>query len=223
MANKQALALRAKLLGARMREARRAKGLSLRQVAKAVGVSSSTLSSYELGSRAISLPDLELFAYHIRVPLQSMLGGVPTPSAKKTEFDQDMMRSLRNRVIGTSLRVQRKETGKTIRELARDVGLPPSRISAYERGERSIPIPELETIINALGGSIEDYVETEGPVGEWAASQRVFDLAHDMPPDLRQFLCQPESLPYLKLAKHLSQMPADQLRSVAEGLRDITP
>ncbi len=223
MAHKQSLALRAKLLGAKMREARKAQGLSLRQVAKAIGISSSTLSSYELGNRPISLPDLELFAYHIRVPLQALLSESPTPTGEKGDFDQEMIRSLRKRVIGTYLRVHRKEAGKTIRELANDVGLPPSRISAYERGERSIPIPELEAIAHALGRNIEEYVETEGPVGEWAACQRMFDLAHEMSPEMRQFLSQPANLPYLRLAKRLSELPLERLQSVADGLRNITP
>ena len=223
MAYKQSLALRAKLLGAKMREARKSQGLSLRKVAKAIGISSSTLSSYELGNRPISLPGLELFAYHIRVPLQILLGEKPATSGEKGDFDQAMMRSLRKRVIGASLRVHRKEAGKTIRELANDVGLPPSRISAYERGERTIPIPELEAIVNALERSIEDYFETEGPVGEWAACQRMFDLALEMTPEMRQFLTQPASLPYLKLAKRLSELPLERLQAVAEGLREITP
>jgi transcriptional regulator with XRE-family HTH domain len=223
MVDKQALALRAKLLGARMREARMANGKSLRQVAKAIGISSSTLSSCELGNRAISLPDLELFAFNLRVPLQALLAGKAAPSAANSEFDQDMMRSLRNRVIGTSLRVHRKNAGKTIRDLAKHVGLPPSRISAYERGERSIPIPELQVISEALERSVEDYIETEGPVGEWAACQRVYDLAYEMSPELRQFLSQPTNLQYLQLAKRLSELPVERLRSVAEGLQDITP
>ncbi len=223
MADKQSLALRAKLLGARMREARKAKGLSLRQVAKAIGISSSTLSSYELGSRPISLPDLELFAYQIEVPLQTLLSGKSTPSSAKMDFDQGMMRSLRKRMIGASLRSHRKQAGKAIRELASELGLPPSRISAYERGERTIPIPELETIIKALGCTIDAFIGTEGPVGEWAACQRVFDLAHEMSPKLRQFFSEPANLPYLQLAKDLSELPMERLQSVAEGLREITP
>jgi transcriptional regulator with XRE-family HTH domain len=222
MVDKQSLALRTKLLGAKMRDARMASGKSLRQIARAIGISSSTLSSYELGNRAISLPDLELFAYHTGVPVISLLGGSPRSTKKKPSFDQDMMRSLRKRVIGASLRADRKSAGKTIRELAGDVGLPPSRISAYERGERTIPVPEMEIIVKALDRNIEEYFETEGPVGEWAASQGLFDIAQEMPAELRRFICEPDNLPFLQLAKRLSELPAERLRSVAEGLLDIS-
>lgn len=222
MVDKQSLSLRTKLLGAKMREARLASGKSLRQIARAIGISSSTLSSYELGNRAISLPDLELFAYHTGVPMKSLLGGRPATARDMAAFDQDMMRSLRKRVIGASLRSHRKSAGKTIRELATDVGLPPSRISAYERGDRTIPVPELEFITTALGRSIEEYFETEGPIGEWTTYQQLLDLVREMPPEIRRFLSNPGNLPFLQLAERLSELPADKLRSLAEGLLDIT-
>jgi transcriptional regulator with XRE-family HTH domain len=222
MVDKQSLALRTKLLGAKMREARLASGKSLRQIAKAIGISSSTLSSYELGNRAISLPDLELYAYYTGVPVRSLLAERANPAADAETFDHDMMRSLRNRVIGTSLRAHRKSAGKTIRELADDVSLPPSRISAYERGERSIPVPELEAIARALGRNVDEYFETEGPVAEWAESQRIVDLSQEMSPNLRRFLSRPNSLPFLELAEQLSELPAEKLRSLAEGLLDIS-
>jgi transcriptional regulator with XRE-family HTH domain len=205
-----------------MREARLASGKSLRQVAKAIGISSSTLSSYELGNRAISLPDLELFAYHTGVPVKTLLGDTSEPTPDKPAFDQDMMRSLRKRVIGASLRTHRKSAGKTIRELAGEIGIPPSRISAYERGERTISVPELETIIGALGRDIDEYFETEGPIGEWTTSQQLMELAQEMPPEIRSFLSKPINLPFLHLAVRLSELPADRLRSLAEGLLDIT-
>jgi hypothetical protein len=43
-----------------------------------------------------------------------------------------------------------------------------------------------------------------------------------LPPDLRGFASQPVNIPYLELARKLSGMSKDKLRSVAEGLLDIT-
>ncbi|MGD8815142.1 MAG: helix-turn-helix domain-containing protein [Anaerolineales bacterium] len=222
MSEEQTLMLHAKMLGERMRQARLANGKSLRETARALGISSNTLSSYELGRRAISLPDLELFAYHIGTPLSSLLSGRSRTSSKKQQFNQEMMRTLRNRVIGASLRAHRKEAGKTIRQLAVEVKMPSSRISAYERGERAIPIPHLAVIAASLGHQIEDYCDNEGPVGEWEIGRQAYDLVMDMPIELRQFLSQPSSLPFLELAKRLSELPAERLRAIAEGLLDIT-
>jgi len=43
-----------------------------------------------------------------------------------------------------------------------------------------------------------------------------------LPPELRAFVCLPVNLPYLELARNLSQLSTEKLRSVAEGLLDIT-
>jgi hypothetical protein len=44
----------------------------------------------------------------------------------------------------------------------------------------------------------------------------------DMPVELQNFVCQPVNRPYLDLARKLSEMSTDKLRSVAEDLLDIT-
>ena len=44
----------------------------------------------------------------------------------------------------------------------------------------------------------------------------------DLPKELQAFVCQPVNRPYLELAMKLSSMSTDKLRSVAEGLLDIT-
>jgi hypothetical protein len=43
-----------------------------------------------------------------------------------------------------------------------------------------------------------------------------------LPNELRAFVCMPVNRPYLELARNLSQLSTDKLRSVAEGLLDIT-
>jgi hypothetical protein len=44
----------------------------------------------------------------------------------------------------------------------------------------------------------------------------------ELPDELQVFLTQPVNRPYLELAVRLSEMSRDKLRSVAEGLLDIT-
>ena len=44
----------------------------------------------------------------------------------------------------------------------------------------------------------------------------------ELPKELQDFVCQPVNRPYLELAVKLSSMSTDKLRSVAEGLLDIT-
>jgi hypothetical protein len=44
----------------------------------------------------------------------------------------------------------------------------------------------------------------------------------ELPSELQQFVCKPINRPYLELAMRLSDLPVDRLRTVAEGLLEIT-
>jgi transcriptional regulator with XRE-family HTH domain len=221
MADQQALMLRGRILGAKIRLVRQAAGKSLKDVGSMIGVSAATLASYESSRKSPSLPELELLAFHLDVPLRRFWPKAPaTPS--RSNVDPSTVIPLRQRMIATVLRSQRTEANLSIKELASATGISSGRISAYEQAERPIPLPHLEAIAAALNRSVEEYVDHQGPVGHWDAAQRALEVLMDLPPDLREWISKPESKPYLRLAKHLSELSSDKLRTVAEGLLDIT-
>jgi transcriptional regulator with XRE-family HTH domain len=125
-------------------------------------------------------------------------------------------------MIGALLRKQRGEVGMTQRALAEAIGISPRTLSAYEKGERPIPLPELEALISILGQTIEDYVDTEGPVGEWATTKRAFEQFQALPLDLREFIFAPQNEAYLRLAQQLREISVEKLRTLAEALLDLT-
>lgn len=222
MPDKQMLSLRSKILGALMRKARTAAGRSLSEMSGLIGATSGSLSSMERGTRAASLPELELFAYSLDVPLPQFLSGEEAPVKPKDELNPKLIIALRQRMIGALLKTQRTEAGLTMRELAEMSGLPSRRISSYEQGERPIPLPELEAIAGSLGRQVEDYLDTEGTVGEWYARQQSFEAFLELPVELREFLSEPTNQPYLDLARNLSEVSIDKLRALGQGLLDIT-
>ncbi len=63
------LAARRHILGALMQGARVKLGKSKQDCAQAMGVSVSTYTSYEEGRRDMTLPELELLAYSLKVPV----------------------------------------------------------------------------------------------------------------------------------------------------------
>jgi transcriptional regulator with XRE-family HTH domain len=221
MTDQQALTLRGRILGAKLRLVRQAAGKSLKESASLIGVSAATLSSYESSRKFPSLPELELLAYHLNVPLRRFWPKSPTAPARTTA-DPSTVIPLRQRMIATALRSQRMEAKLSIKELAAATGVSGARLSAYEQGERPIPVPHLEAIAAVYNRSIEEYVDHQGPVGDWDAAQRGLEVLMDLPPDLREFISKSESKPYLRLAKHLSELSSEKLRTVAEGLLDIT-
>jgi len=221
MVDQQALMLRGRILGAKLRLVRQSVGKSLKDIGAMIGVGPATIASYESSRKSPSLPELELLAYHLDVPLRRFWAKAPAAPPRSTA-DPSAVIPLRQRMIATLLRSQRLEAKLAIKDIATATGIPGGRISGYEQGERPIPLPHLEAIAATLNRSVEDYVDHQGPVGHWDAAQRALEVLMDLPPDLREFISKPESKPYLRLAKHLSEMSSDKLRTVAEGLLDIT-
>lgn len=223
MADDQALSLRTKMLGAMLREARLEAGMSIRESAEIVGVSASTFSSYEHGRKGISLPELEVLSYSYRIPLESFWRSRGDDSEGKRAFDTHQEINLRQRLIGAQLRKQRHEADLSIKHLAEQVDFPAGRISAYERGLRPIPLPQLEVLAGALGREIDDYVELDGPIGDWIRERRLFDAFRQLEPELQTFVTEPGNRPYLRLAHDLSALPSEELRSVRRSLDEIVP
>jgi transcriptional regulator with XRE-family HTH domain len=222
MGNSQAESLRAKILGAMLREARMTAGRTLRETAESIGVTPGTLTAYEDGRKAISLPELELLAYFLNAPLRQFWSDTPGRRKLRLDANPPALIALRQRLIAAQLRVHREAAGMTVRQVADQVGLTVARLRSYEEGDRPIPLPELEAVLGIIGRSVEDYLDREGPVADWDALQQALDTVLSLPPELREFLASPASAPYLRMGQRLSAMPVDQLRNVAELLLDIT-
>ncbi|MFQ6101858.1 MAG: helix-turn-helix domain-containing protein [Anaerolineae bacterium] len=69
----EVLALRHRIVGALLRQARLEAGISQRELAEVVGCSTGRLSAYEYGKRPIPLAELELLAQHLNLPLEYFL------------------------------------------------------------------------------------------------------------------------------------------------------
>ncbi len=218
------ITLRTKKLGVLIRDARLSARRTPEECAKAMGVTKSSFRSYEEGRRAPSLPELELLAYYLKLPIEHFWGKASLSSEQPASEPVDGLRlvELRQRMIGALLRQQRTKANLSLKALAGEAGISSRRLKAYELGEHPIPLPELETLIASLGSRIENFFDQNGPIGGWITDEKSMRQFLEMPKDLQAFVCQPVNRPYLDLARKLSAMSNEQLRSVAEGLLDIT-
>jgi len=217
------LKIRAKKIGILLQDARQVSGKTLKECANAIGVSSHRISSFEKGDYAPSLPELEGLAFFLGVSLDHFLGdgSLSTPE-QHDEFQIEKMISLRQRIVGARLRVSRQEADLPMKEVANELGITSHMLRLYERGERPVPLPELEALLQKLDLSIDELRDKQGPVGKWVEQQRAVEKFLDLSPELQSFVTKPVNKPYLELAYRLSEMSVDRLRSVAEGLLDIT-
>lgn len=224
MSHQQAIQLRAKILGVLLRDARVTAGKSMKDLGEVLGVSSGSVSSIERGLRPPSLPELELLAYYLGTPLdhfwqEQIVSEEPHPV---DSLNINRLLSLRDRTIGALLRQARTERGLSQKQLAGQIGISSGRISRYENGESPVPLPELEQIADKLGMSIQEFTASSGLVGDWIASRRAVERFLNLPKNLQDFLTRPENRPYLEMAQRFGSIPPEKLRTLAEGLLDIS-
>jgi transcriptional regulator with XRE-family HTH domain len=220
-----ALTIRAKILGVLLKDARLAAGKTLKDCADVLGCPVSTYTHYELGQKSPSLPELEILAYFLDTPLAHFWGNQARSEAESGDaahLPRESITSLRDRIIGVQLRKARTNAKVKLKDLADELGISTSRLSDYEYGAKSIPLPELEALMARLGLSLDDLLETRGTVGERESARRAFERFQKLPPELREFFSQPANESYLRLAQRLSQLSTDKLRGIAETLLDIT-
>jgi len=216
--------IRTKKLGILIRDARLAARRSVEECAEAMGIRKILFCAYEEGFRAPSLPELETLVFFLDLPVEHFWGKQVKSGQKPRHKNLDLQRLLavRQRKIGALLRQERMNASISIRNLSHTTNIPSERIEAYELGEQSIPLPELELMVRTLGGRIESLFDRSGPIGQWMMTEEAVQQFLDMPMELRQFVTLAVNRPYLELARKLSAMSRDKLRAVAEDLLEIT-
>jgi transcriptional regulator with XRE-family HTH domain len=217
------LVLRNRIIGLLMRDARERAEKTKRECAVALGVSTGTITAYEDGRKSISLPELEVLAYVLDTQMAHFWERDSQLVPDETPMPLQEVLALRHRIVGALLRQARLGADISQKELAEVLGFSTRRLSAYEYGERPVPLAELELLAQHLHVSLEYFLDNQdGPVGEWHRQQEAWDRFQELPEAVRGFVTQPINARYLEVAMKLAQMPAGGLRAIAEGLLDIT-
>jgi len=220
--DKEKIALRNRIIGLLLRDAREKAGKTKRDCAAALGVPTSVISAYEEGRKPISLPELEVLAYVLEVPIMHFWEREPEVKKEESLPLQEVI-ALRHRIVGALLREAREKAEVSQKELAQLLGCSPRRLSDYEYGECPMPLAELEVAARRLQVPLEHFLDTRGgPVGEWHHQQDIFRRFRQLPKEMQEFVTHPLNIKYLEVAMKLAQMPAGGLRQIAEGLLDIT-
>jgi len=219
------LTIRRKIIGVLLQGARLRSGKSKKECAEAIGVSVAAITQFEEGRKDIALPQLELLAYALNVPVSTFFKDKDQDKLVSEEpaLPIEQVMQLRQRIIGVLLRQARTEAGKSQTEIAEALGISARRIARYEYGHRPMPVAELQQIADYLRLPITYFLdEGVGRVGQREQLQSQFERFSELPDDVRAFVSRYINLPYLRVAVRISDMDADQIRKIAEGLLDIT-
>lgn len=216
--------IRTKKLGLLIFDARQASGKSLSECALESGISLNRLKAIETGNESPTLPEVEIFAYLYKLPLEHFWGQkVLSESEEKNQPSKfQQLISIRNRLIGTNIKNKISERGISENDFAQKVEIPLEDFQAYQTGEIEIPVPILERIAKGLDMRIEDFFDTHGIIGQWRKELATSQKIKEMPVELLEFVSKPINIPFIELAIRLSELDVNRLRSVAEGLLEIT-
>ncbi len=209
------LAVERKIIGVLMRAAREQSHRSHKQVAQRLGVSAARVRQYESGAREVSLPELEMLALYLQVPLSyfinpdsSIQEDMPAPP------QPEKIKSLRA-MIGERLKQARVSAGKSREDCAQVARIKPSALARYERGLGDVPITQLERLAAFLGVNLFYFLQDQR-----AEQIDVLDLEKlaRLPKEVRMFVLNSDNLPYLRMAIKFRDLPHDKLKELGEIL-----
>lgn len=216
--------IRAKKLGALIRNARLVRQKTLEECAQAIGVTDATLEAYEFGESSPSLPEIEILAYYLQVPLEQFWGDKALDAGYGSSrlINQDQLLGIRQRKIGAFIRQARLEADLSPEALAENTMITADVLESYELGELPVPLPILENLCKRLNRSIKEFQDQRSPQGAWAAQQSLAQDFQALPPELQTFISKAVNRPYLEVALRLSEMSVEKIRAIAETLLEIT-
>jgi transcriptional regulator with XRE-family HTH domain len=222
--NNKLMQIRMKKLAIMISDARRVSRRTAEECAVVIGISTEEYQLIEQGKTAPSLPQLEILACFLDLPVEHFWGNkiLVENGVFQDEATNQALRQLRDRYLGTRLRQLRTEASLTPEELAEKTSLSVETIEQFETGKVSIPLPELESLLRGLNARIEDVFDQNGPIGEWRSRQYNVRTFLELSPRHQQFITRPVNIPYVELAIRLSELSVEKLRAIAEGLLEIT-
>ena len=163
---------RAKKLGEMIHEARGQAGRSIADCAQVLGIAEDSFSQLESGEQVPSLPDLEVLAMYLDVPMAYFWGSASAEMTK--EIDYASFADIRQRIVGALLRRARLQSNRSVEEIAGHIDSTVEQIQEYESGQVAVPLFDLDRIGKYLGVNL-DYFSDEGrgPLAEHEAGQRM--------------------------------------------------
>lgn len=214
--------LRGKMLGVLIRDARMSSSRTVDDCARLLKVDPTLISAWELGDNVPSLPQLELLAYYLDIPVSHFWGQETRSHQEQKSTVQGEYVALRNRMIGGLLRSAREGENLSIEDLSDTTKIDSALLQQYEYGEAIIPMHHLSVIASAVNRNMNYFLETDSYIGELLQMRAEWQKFMDLDEDVRQFASNQTNLGFLKIAMFFSDMPTPTLRKIAEGMLEIT-
>ncbi|MBE0689918.1 MAG: helix-turn-helix transcriptional regulator [Anaerolineae bacterium] len=215
--------VRAHMVGVLLRDARISAQRSAEDCARLLHVEPEMVEMWEYGDETPALPQLEILAYYLDVPVSHFWSATTLQSekAERTHAQSEYL-ALRDRMIGVLLRQARENAEMSLEALGELSGLSAEAIARYELGEQSLPLNVLTVLANGVNKNLSYFLESSSHIGEWLALREAANRMAELPDELRRFVTNPLNRGFIEIAMMFSQMPTDKLRKIGENFLDIT-
>lgn len=178
-----------KKLGIVIKSAREIRKQSIEVCANAIGVEASTFLLYENGEIAPSLPELEVLAYFLEVPIQHFFNS--TLEEEKIVFknnqDLDQFLMIRSKVIATRLKSYRLKKNVSPAKMVANTSLTEDQYLLYEDGSQPIPLTNLQAFMFPLGCSMKEFLAEGGRIGAKYRAEKAQQTLEDIPSEVQKF------------------------------------
>lgn len=214
--------IRSKMVGVLIRDARLNAARTIEDCARLLKVDPQTVQKWEFGDAVPSLPQLELLAYYLDVPV-SHFWSTKTIEQDKEEKSttQNEYVVLRTRMIAALMRQAREEADIALETVSERSGISLAVLQSYENGDVEIPMHELSVLSNIVNKNLDYFLETSSYVGELLRIREEWQHFIDLDPEIREFAANPLNIGFIKIAITFSKLSAKELRQAAEGMLEI--
>lgn len=215
--------LRAKMLGVLIRDARLSSARTVEDCARLLKIEPAIVEGWEYGDDVPSLPQLELLAYYLDVPISHFWGQdvLDSEKSRKTDSQTEYM-NLRNRMIGALLRQAREERQVSVAQVAEAAHISAETLEHYEAGLLPIPMHELAVLSTIVQKNMQYFMEGESFIGLLLRIREEWKQFVELDTDIRQFAANPLNLGFMKIAMMFGKLPAEELRQIAAGMLEIS-
>ena len=204
--------------------AREACGKTIKACSLLLDIPTSRLKNYEVGKYVPSLPEIEALSFLYSVPILSFFQKDAVENHIHTPESVHIQRlvEIRQLIIGTRIHLAREKSEISMKQLSKTTSIPASRIKRYEKGTTPIGLDDLKEIIDALNLNLDDFFDHESPLGNWQNTQSKNIAFEHLPRELKEFIADSNSLPYLKVAHNLSEIGIDTFINLSDSLTELT-
>lgn len=208
------LAIRQKILGALLADARTSRRFSAQEIAEVMGITADQYSRYEEGIDSPSLPQLEAAAEILRLKVDHFFQKETLEQTSNDAAAQPRNILLeRKKAVARQIQKARTSRGVSIEELASSLNVSIKSLQSVEAGEAELSALQLQDLAAAVGIGIEDF--SAAGLSETSASSPTTDqtpakLSEEAQSDLPA-----------KLFTILAELPKESLRQLSALLSQM--